>query len=112
MRRALLALALLLPACATPSPHLLGAPRAEVVVDGRRYAVFHDGRSAEAVRVSLDPAWSTARTRREGRLAVRRATGCRVAPGSLRANSSVLAARIDCREPPAPDRRRPADGRP
>ena len=84
MRLLLLFCLTLLSACASPAPAYFDATRHDITLQGIRFAVFHDGNSAEVIRLGY-------LTRRERAgvpelmvQAAERTTGCRVIPNSLR----------------------------
>ncbi|RDC72863.1 hypothetical protein DLJ49_09615 [Rhodovulum sp. 12E13] len=92
--------ALLLPGCDSPSPlsSFAGVPATRVEVAGSTFSVRVAGREAQAVRTNFDlRAGSRGReiVPRAG-IAMERASGCRVVPGSLRGDSSVIEARLAC----------------
>ncbi|MCF3974875.1 hypothetical protein [Paracoccus salsus] len=82
MRR-LLPLVLLLSACASGSPDMLGAARHEVRVDGLDFVVFAKGSEAETVRMGYLTRPQRARVPAAMARATALATGCRVIPGSM-----------------------------
>jgi hypothetical protein len=99
--RALLSL-LLLAACASPAPAFFGADQARVTVEGTRFAVYHRGDMAQAIR--LDAASRATLPLMRARLfrAVELATGCAPIPGTddpvqgVRNDPGVLTVQIDC----------------
>ena len=94
--KALLAL-LLLAACAnSPSPKLIGATRAETMVEGRTFVVYRKDTLAEVVRLG----WASATERRGMRermiLAAEQATGCTANEASAEGDDGELKVRIRC----------------
>jgi hypothetical protein len=92
--------ALLLPGCDSPSPlsSFAGVPPTRVEVAGATFSVRVAGREAQAVRTNFDM-----RAGIRGReiipragIAMERASGCRVVPGSLQGDSALVEARLDC----------------
>jgi hypothetical protein len=92
--------ALALSGCDSPSPLSVfsGVPPTRVEVAGSVFSVRVAGREAQAVRTNFDlRAGSRGReiVPRAG-IAMERASGCRVVPGSLRGDSAVIEARLAC----------------
>ncbi len=99
MRRALALLALLA-ACGQPSPlsPFAGLPAQRVAVGGSEFSVRATASEAQAVRRGFDP---NAMFQREAiatraGLAMERASGCRVVPGTLRGDAVIIEAEMDC----------------
>ena len=101
MRRAL-ALLVLLAACDQPSPlsPFAGLPAQRVSIGGSEFSVRATASEAQAVRRGFDP---NAMFQREAiavraGLAMERATGCRVVPGTLRGDGDavITEAELDC----------------
>ena len=95
--KALLPLLLLLVACAnSPSPRLLGATRAETIVEGRTFVVYRKDTIAEVVRLG----WATMEERQGMRermiLAAEQATGCTANQASAEGDDGELKVRIRC----------------
>lgn len=83
MNRIMLSLSLLLSACATSSPDMIGATRSEVSLDGVNFVVFHDGVEAEVVRMGYLSRSDRARIPELMSQAVAQASGCRVILDSM-----------------------------
>lgn len=94
---------LLLPlaGCDSPDPRsaFAGLPPTRIDMGGSTFSVRVAGTQAQAVRTDFD-----LRAGIRGReilpragLAMERVSGCRVAPGSLKGDSAVAEARLDCR---------------
>ena len=84
MRVILIPLILLLAACASPAPGYFNATRDDITLQGIDFTVFHDGNSAEVIRLGY-------LSRRERDFvptlmveAAEKTTGCRAIPNSLR----------------------------
>ena len=87
---------MLLGGCAAPEPGFFGLSPRAVVVEGEVIDVHVEGREVIAVRPGrLWPPVASV-TARRGVAAAEAATRCRVAPGSVRAESQAMTARIDC----------------
>jgi hypothetical protein len=96
----LLLLLLPLAACDSPDPRsdFAGLPPTRIALDGATFSVRVAGTQAQAVRTNFD-----LRAGIRGReilpragLAMERASGCRVRPGSLKGDAAVAEARLDC----------------
>ena len=74
----------LLSACASPAPAYFDATLHDITLQGIRFAVFHDGNSAEVIRLG----YLTRRQRDPVPAlmveAAEKTTGCRAIPNSLR----------------------------
>ena len=84
MRLLLLFCLTLLSACASPAPAYFDATRHDITLQGIRFAVFHDGNSAEVIRLGY-----LSRRERDSVPtlmveAAEKTTGCRAIPNSLR----------------------------
>jgi len=93
-----LALALVLAGCDTPSISMLGVRATEVTIDGSRFRVFMQpgGTRVEAHRVSLEMLPSKVVTFERAFRAIELATGCSVLPGSLAGDRAIILAEVLC----------------
>lgn len=95
-----LVLLLLLCACATPSPRMMGASRHDIRLQGLNFAVFHKEDRAEVVRLDFVARPSVARIRPLMEQAAAQSTGCRVIPFSATSmaprDTGVVAFDLDC----------------
>lgn len=100
--RMILLLTLLLAACASPAPEFFGATRRDVVVEGIRFTVFHDGAEAEVIRHGYLSRQARAPVPDLMPRAAEQATGCAVIPGSLKSRipGDTGEARLSLRCPP------------
>ncbi|PQO24053.1 hypothetical protein C2I36_04675 [Rhodobacteraceae bacterium WD3A24] len=99
MRRALspvLAAALLLAGCASPSPRFFGAEPVRVTQDGFRVAVYRRGNAAQAIRLDYARRGKHASARAALRGAIIAVTGCALDEGGAEGDSGVLVAELDC----------------
>lgn len=78
-----LLLLVLLAACASPAPEMMGATRAEVVLQGITFVVFRKGTRAEVVRMGYLTRRQRASVQDLMVQAAEQATGCHVRDGSL-----------------------------
>ena len=85
-----------LAACSSPSPRYIGAPKVSLSVDGASIDVYSDGLDAQAIRLNYEWGFSSAKMERLGRRAIAEATGCRVDGRTVRADPSVMSARLIC----------------
>ncbi|GAB4388641.1 hypothetical protein [Albidovulum sp.] len=101
--RALLPI-LFLAACASPSPDLFGAARGEVELGGIRFVVFHDGETAEVVRMGYLSRAARAPVPGLMAEAAARVSGCAVIAGSMTTripgDTGVARFALDCARPP------------
>lgn len=95
-----LLLVILLSACASSSPDMMGGQRHQVTLEGLDFVVFHKGSEAEVVRMGY-----LTRPQRAGvpalmARAAGQATGCVVIPGSMTTripgDSGVARFDLDC----------------
>lgn len=95
-----LGLLLLLAACATPSPRMMGAVRHDIRVEGMDFAVFHKDDRAEVVRLDFVARPSVMAIRPLMERAAAQATGCSVIPFSAAAgtprDTGVVTFDLDC----------------
>jgi hypothetical protein len=94
------ALALAVAGCASPAPFsdFAGAPPQQVRAGGSEFSVRVAGGRARAVRTDFDPQ-AGIRGRRivpRAGLAMERASGCRVVPGTLTGDAAVIEAELAC----------------
>lgn len=86
-------LILVLAACDSPGPDYVGIPPTRVTVDGSTFAVRRNGAEAQAIRLNAE--------RRPGVgarafMAIERATGCQIRPGTVTGDPAVIYARLSC----------------
>jgi phage protein U len=87
---------ILLTACASPAPEFFGAEQTRVELSGVRFAVFHRGNRAEAIRLDRIPA---DRHREMPVLlvqAMEQATGCTVIRQSMAGDTTEIRASLRC----------------
>lgn len=92
-----LCLALALAGCDSPSPRMMSGERHAVVIDGTAFTVYRRGDAVEVYRTTAElmPRRSVVFARAEQ--AIRLATGCEVAHGSLVGDAALMKAALDCR---------------
>lgn len=97
----ILALLLVLSACASPAPDMFGAGRAEVSRGGMDFVVFHRGSTAEVVRLGYLSRAERAPMPDLMAEAAEAATGCRVIANSMvtriPGDTGVARFSLDCR---------------
>lgn len=95
-----LVLLLLLAACATPSPRMMGAVRHDIRLQGLDFAVFHKNDRAEVVRLTFVARPKATVIRPLMEQAAAQATGCAVIPFSATAkdprDTGVMTFDLDC----------------
>lgn len=99
----ILALLLLVAACASPGHRYWRAAPVEQVIDGRRYVVYtrENPRSANRPYVQVIRMGYARRPEHMAIIdamqqAAVQATGCPLVPGSVQGDSGVIEARLDC----------------
>ena len=96
--RTLLPLAfLLLAACgAQPAPHMLGAQRKDVMVDGRQYVVYQKEKTVEVIRLGYARNGEHAAIRAAMIGLIEPTTGCKLNERSLQGDSGEMRGTIRC----------------
>lgn len=92
----IIACALIVLGCTSPSPRFAGAARQEVTVEGSRFIVFRLGDEVEVHRVSPEFLPRQRDVFIRGLTAIEAVTGCPVRPRSLTGDQAILRASIDC----------------
>lgn len=96
-----LAVLLLLCACATPSPRMMGAVRHDVHLEGTDFVVFHKDDRAEVVRMNFVVRPNRPQIHTLMEQAAAQATGCKVIPFSMTAkvpgDPGMATFDLDCR---------------
>lgn len=77
-------LLLLLAACASPAPDMVGAARYDITLDGIDFAVFHRGKEAEVIRMGYLSMPDRDRVPALMIRAAQETTGCRAISDSVR----------------------------
>jgi hypothetical protein len=96
MTRTLLLLVVLLSACDSPAPAMMGAEAQDIVVDGVAFTVRQRDTRAEAIRRTMMPNPSIGTVYPRALRAMQEVTGCRVIEDSLRGDVAVMRADLDC----------------
>lgn len=87
---------LLLMACNSPSPKMMGGDRAEMRVSGHNYIVYRKGTAFEVIRTGYVAPGQHPATRVTMLSAVEQATGCHPVVASLSGDSGVMRGRLNC----------------
>ena len=89
---------LLVTACTSPSPALLGAKSTDFTIKTSRFRVFHypGGSKVEAHRISFEPLPGLVSTLAKAHRAIEIATGCTVRSGSLYGDQAIIEAEVNC----------------
>lgn len=87
---------LLLAACDSPAPAMLGADATHLSIDGVEFTVRIRGDRAEAIRTNMMPNPSIGSVYPRALRAMEQASGCRVVEDSLRGDVAVMRAGLDC----------------
>lgn len=94
--RLFMTIVILLAACASPAPEFFGAQQTRLELGGIRFAVFHRGNRAEAIRLDSIP---RSRHREMPVLlvqAMEQATGCTVIRRTLAGDTTEIRASLQC----------------
>ena len=92
----LLVLPLLLAACASPAPAMMGAEPTQVRIDNTDFTVRIRGNRAEAIRTNMRAFPTIGEIYPRARAAMEQASGCQVIEDSLRGDQSVMRADLAC----------------
>jgi hypothetical protein len=95
----ILAAVLLMAGCNSPSIDLYGFPARKVTVGSSQFSVFTDGRTAQAVRTSVEFGPAAAGVIARGHRAIELATGCQIIPGSFDGDPALMRAKLFCPNP-------------
>lgn len=87
---------LILVACDSPSPAMMGIPPTLVTVDGADFSVRRNGLRVEAIRTNAMPFPSIGAIVARAGQAMEQATGCTVIQDSLRGDQNVMRADVIC----------------
>lgn len=88
---------LLLAACgAQPAPHMLGALRKDVTVDGRQYVVYQKEKTVEVIRLGYARNGEHAAIRAAMIGLIEPTTGCKLNQRSLQGDSGEMRGTIRC----------------
>lgn len=92
------ALFLLLAACTSASPALIGSPVRDVAVGQRLYRIWGPSPEGQVESHRISPEGLTSRVLilQGAYEAMTRATGCTVVPGTLRGDPAIQRARVRC----------------
>ncbi|MBY4894434.1 hypothetical protein KUL25_16885 [Rhodobacteraceae bacterium N5(2021)] len=96
MRFLVFPLTLLLVACDSPSPAMMGITPTYVTVDGADFSVRRNGNRAEAIRTNATPFPSIGAIVHRAGNAMEQATGCAVITDTLRGDQNVMRADLIC----------------
>jgi len=96
MKHLLPALLLLVTACDSPAPAMMGETPRYVTVNGIDFSVRVRCRRVEAIRATTMPNPSIGRVYPRALQAMEQASGCRVLEDSLRGDVAVMRADLDC----------------
>lgn len=95
MRR-LLPLLILLAACDSPTPRMIGAERHEVTRGGYDYVLYRRDRDVEVIRLGYAPRGAHQAIRATMISLIRDVTGCDPIGSTLRGDSGEIRGRLDC----------------
>jgi hypothetical protein len=87
---------LLLAACDSPSLMFAGGERRLVEVGAARFAVYRQGDAAEAYRLNPEALPPRGQVLLTAGRAIEAATGCRIRPGSMTGDWSIVRASLEC----------------
>jgi len=87
---------LMLAACDSPAPAMMGAEATRVSIDGADFTIRIRGDRAEAIRTNMMPNPWIGSVYPRALQAMEQASGCRVIEDSLRGDVAVMRADLDC----------------
>lgn len=87
---------LALAACDSPSPQFSGLVAKQVALEGSTFTVRHTAFEAEVIRTNFDAVPRRDAIFQKAAEAIRRASGCKILPGSMRGDMSVIHAALKC----------------
>ncbi len=96
IRLALLLPVLLLTACDSPSPAMMGETPVHIRSGGMEFSVRIRGTRAEAIRTNMTWNPGIGQIYPHARLAMEQVSGCSVIEDSLRGDTNVMRADLDC----------------
>lgn len=88
--------ALLLSACASPSPEFAGTTPTVVELDGATYSIFRRGSEVEVIRTGFVSPQALSSIQPTMLRLVRETTGCEVVEGSLTGDPALSRMKVDC----------------
>jgi len=96
MKHALLPLLVMLIACDSPAPAMMGADATQMTIDGVTFTIRIRGDRAEAIRTNMMPNPSIGAIYPRALQAMEQASGCSVIEDSPRGDVAVMRADLDC----------------
>jgi hypothetical protein len=94
--KAMLALLLLLPACASPAPEFFGATRTDVVRDGRSYTILQKAERVEVIRMGYARPGDHQAIRATMIQLIPEVTGCTLREATLQGDSGEMRGSLNC----------------
>ena len=92
----LLFLPVILAACASPAPAMMGAEATQVTIDTATFTVRIRGNRAEAIRTNMMAFPTIGQIYPRAREAMEQASGCQVVEDTLRGDQAVMRADLTC----------------
>ncbi|WP_420396527.1 hypothetical protein [Nioella sp.] len=89
-------LLMLLAACDSPAPAMMGAEATRITIDAVEFSIRLRGDRAEAIRTNMMPNPSIGSVYPRAVQAMEAVSGCRVIEDSLRGDVAVMRADLDC----------------
>ena len=96
MKMSIVTLLLLLAACDSPAPAMMGADATRITIEGIDFTIRVRGERVEAIRTNMMPNPSIGTVYPRALQAMEQASGCRVIEDSLRGDVAVMRADLDC----------------
>ena len=96
MRPLTILVALLLFACDSPAPRMIGSSETKVTRGGHEYAVYVGGEMVEVIRFGYVPRAEQAAVQEQMVALIPEVTGCIADPRSLQGDSGEMRARLRC----------------
>lgn len=96
MKKRMLLLLVLLAACDSPAPALMGTDATRITIDTVEFSIRIRGERAEAIRTNMMPNPSIGSVYPRAVQAIEQVSGCRVIEDSLRGDVAVMRADLGC----------------
>ena len=82
--------------CDSPSPRFMDAERREVTVQGATFSVYRVGDNVEVIRTSSEYLPRVSEVMSKAAIAIHQATGCPMKAGTMKGDTALMEARLEC----------------